>query len=225
MTDTDERRLHWRRVIFEHDTRAGRAFDVLLVVAIPLSVAVVMMDSLPTIGESARRVVQGVEWVLTALFTVEHAARLWCAPNPRVYARSFFGAVDLLSILPTWISLVFPAGRFLTLIRVLRVLRIFRILKLTTYVSKARVLGRAVLASRIKTTVFLFSVVTAVVVVGSLMFLVEGPEHGFTSSPVAMYWAIVTLTTVGYGDLPPATAPAAEVPELSRQSGQSLESH
>jgi voltage-gated potassium channel len=222
MTDTDERRLHWRRVIFEHDTRAGRAFDVLLVVAIQLSVVVVMVDSLPTIGEPARRVLQGVEWVLTALFTVEYAARLWCAPNPRVYARSFFGAVDLLSILPTWISLVFPAGRFLTLIRVLR---IFRIPKLTTYVSAARVLGRTVPASRIKTTVFLFSVVTAAVVVGSLMFLVEGPEHGFTSSLVAMYWAIVTLTTVGLGDLPSATAPAAEVPELSRQSGQSLESY
>jgi voltage-gated potassium channel len=216
MTDTDERRLRWCRVIFKHDARAGRAFDVLLIIAIPLSVAVVMVDSLPTISEPARRVLQGLKWVLTALFIVEYAARLWCAPDPRVYARSFFGVVDLLSILPTWISLVFPAGRFLTLIRVLRVLRIFRILKLTTYVSEALVLGQAVLASRIKITVFLFSVVTAVVVVGSLMFLVEGPEHGVTSIPVAMYWAIVTLTTVGHGDLSSATAPAAEVPERSR---------
>jgi voltage-gated potassium channel len=206
MHATDERRLRWRRIIFEHDTSAGRAYDVALIIAILLSVTVVMVDSLPTISAAARRMLHVVEWVLTGLFTVEYAARLWCAPDARAYARSFFGVVDLLSILPTWISLVFPAGRFLTLIRVLRVLRIFRILKLTTYVREVGVLAQAVVASRFKITVFLFAVVTAVVVVGSLMFLIEGPEHGFTSIPLAMYGAIVTLTTVGYGDLAPATA-------------------
>jgi voltage-gated potassium channel len=206
VADTDRTpRERWRRIIFEHDTRTGRAFDVALIVAILGSVLVVVLDSLPSLPERTHRALWVLEWVFTGLFTVEYAARLWCAPDRKVYAKSFFGVVDLLATLPTWLSVFFPQGRFLALVRVLRVLRVFRILKLTTYVSEASVLVQALRASRHKIAVFVFTVLTTVAVVGSLMFLVEGPASGFTSIPAAMYWAIVTMTTVGYGDIAPET--------------------
>lgn len=199
------RRQYWRRVIFDHDTKAGNAFDVALIVAILGSVAVVMLDSLSSLSPGVHRVLMVFEWIFTILFTVEYAARLWCAADRWRYARSFYGIVDVMATLPTYISLIFPDGRFLALVRILRVMRVFRILKLTTYVSEATVLGKALSASRHKITVFLFTVITAVTVIGSLMYLIEGPENGFTSIPTAMYWAIVSLTTVGYGDIVPHT--------------------
>ena len=199
------RRESWRRIIFEHDTPAGRAFDVVLIVAIVASVAVVTIDSLPNLSQRVRLVLRVLEWVFTLAFTAEYAARIWTAPDARKYARSFFGIVDMLATLPTYLSIVFPAGRFLALVRILRVLRVFRILKLTTYVREATVLGAALRASRQKIIVFLFTVLVAVVVVGSLMVLIEGKEAGFTSLPASMYWAIDTLTTVSYGDISPLT--------------------
>lgn len=192
--------------MFDHDTPAGRAYDVVLILAILASVAVVSIESLPSLSDQVRLVFRALEWAFTVLFTVDYVLRLWTSPEPRRYALSFYGIVDLLATLPSYLSIIFPAGRFLALVRILRVLRIFRILKLTTYVREASVLAAAMRASRHKITVFLFTVLVAVVVVGSLMFLIEGEAAGFTSIPASMYWAIVTLTTVGYGDIAPATS-------------------
>jgi voltage-gated potassium channel len=204
-----EGRAQWRarsyEIIFGHETRAGKAFDVVLIVAILMSVAVVMLDSVASIAAPYHSVFIWAEWIFTILFTVEYSLRLASALRPGGYALSFFGIVDLLAILPSYLSLLLPGGQYFVVIRILRVLRVFRVLKLAQYVGEARILGMALRAARYKITVFLITVVTCVVVVGSLMFLIEGPEHGFTSIPQGVYWAIVTLTTVGYGDIAPAT--------------------
>ncbi len=194
-----------RRIIFEHDTRAGKIFDVVLIVAILLSVLVVMLDSVPRLRARHGALLGAAEWAFTILFSVEYGLRLWSAQNPRRYALSFFGAIDLLSVLPTYLSIAFPSGRFIAVVRILRVLRVFRVLKLAHYVREAAVLSSALRASRYKITVFIFSVLNIVVVTGSLMYLVEGADAGFTSMPRGIYWAIVTITTVGYGDIAPQT--------------------
>jgi len=193
------------QVIFETESVGGRAFDVALILAIVASVTVVMLDSMAPFRAQHGTPLRVLEWVFTALFTVEYVLRMWCVTSPRAYALSFFGVIDLFAVVPTYLSLVLPGGQALAVIRVLRVIRVFRVLKLAQYVGEASVLARALRAARYKISVFLVAVVTIVIVVGALMYVIEGAEAGFTSIPTGVYWAVVTLTTVGYGDIAPLT--------------------
>ena len=196
-------RLH--EIVFEADTPEGRAFDVTLIAVIALSVVTVMLDSVRPFSARHGDALRVTEWILTGIFSVEYVLRLMAVRRPLRYATSFFGIVDLLALLPSYVSLFLPAGRYLLVIRVLRLLRIFRVLKLGNFLTEGAVLGGALRASRHKIAVFLATVLTLVVLIGTLMYVIEGEENGFTSIPVSMYWAIVTLTTVGYGDIAPQT--------------------
>jgi voltage-gated potassium channel len=197
------RRLH--EVIFQSDTRAGRLFDLLLIWLIVLSVVAVLLDSVPSLRSRYGPVLLAAEWAFTGLFTVEYALRLYSVRRPLRYAVSFYGVIDLLAILPTYLSLLVPGAQSLLVVRVLRVLRVFRILKLTEYLRESRILSDALYASRRKIGVFLLAVLALIVIIGSLMYLIEGEENGFTDIPTSIYWAVVTLTTVGYGDISPKT--------------------
>ena len=192
-------------VIFQSRTPLGRLFDVGLILAIVASVAAVMLESVASVGARYRALLAGLEWGFTILFTVEYLVRLWCVRSARRYATSFYGIVDLLAVLPTYLALFVTGSGYLLVIRILRILRLFRVLKLARYVSEADTLIEAMGQSWRKIFVFLYVVVTVVVLFGSLMFLIEGPEHGFTSIPRGVYWGIVTLTTVGFGDIVPHT--------------------
>jgi len=203
--DASPARRRTYEVVFGHESPSGRFFDVVLIGVILLSVGAVLVESIPRYRTDWGLELRLLEWFFTGVFTIEYAVRLWCVGKPGRYARSFFGLVDLAAILPSYLSLLLPGGQVLAVVRILRVLRVFRILKLAHYVGEATLLGKALRASRYKITVFLFTVVTVVVVMGSIMYLIEGPEHGFTSIPVGMYWAVVTLTTVGFGDITPQT--------------------
>jgi voltage-gated potassium channel len=195
----------WHEVIFGHHTAAGRLFDVVLLTLILLSVLSVLLESVRSIRESYGAYLNIAEWVFTSLFTIEYVARLISAKNAKRYAISSFGIVDLLAIAPVYLSLLFAIEHSFTVVRSLRLLRVFRILKLTEYIGEANALGVALKASLRKITVFLFAVFAIVIIVGAVMYQIEGEANGFTSIPTAMYWAIVTVTTVGYGDISPKT--------------------
>lgn len=192
-------------IIFEADTRAGKLFDEVLIAAILLSLVVVVLDSVESIASKHSDLLTALEWGFTLLFTAEYLARLWCAPKPLAYARSFYGVVDVLAILPTYLAFFFPGLHALIDVRVLRLIRVFRVFKLTHYLAEFSHLGGALRASMRKILVFLTVVLMVVLVMGTLMYVVEGPANGYTSIPVAVYWAITTVTTVGFGDITPKT--------------------
>lgn len=198
-----KRKLH--EIIFEAETPAGKLFDVLLIASILLSVIVILLDSVQSIRRIHGQLLNWCEWTFTVLFSIEYILRLFSVGRPFRYATSFFGIIDLLAVLPTYVSMFITGSHYFLVIRVLRILRIFRVFKLVQYVKEASRLMQALRASRRKITVFLFTVLLLVVVFGSLMYVIEGEENGFTSIPKSIYWAIVTLTTVGYGDISPNT--------------------
>jgi voltage-gated potassium channel len=199
------RRARLHKVVFASATKAGRLFDLTIIWLILLSVATVILESVPRIRAQYGDLLYALEWGFTVLFTIEYVLRLLSVRRPLRYATSFFGFVDLLAIIPTYLSIFVPGSQYLLIIRILRLLRVFRLLKLSEYVAEADTLRRALHASRRKISVFLSVVVLLIVVIGALMYVIEGEAHGFTSIPVSIYWAVVTLTTVGYGDLSPRT--------------------
>jgi len=194
------------KIIFEADTRGGKFFDLTLLIVILISVALVMLESVPSIRENNQDVLKISEWVITLIFSIEYLLRIRIVRRPWRYIFSFYGIVDFLSVIPTYLSIFIIGSQSLIVIRILRLLRIFRILKLTRYTHAGRTLARAMWASREKISVFIFFVIILVVVIGTVMYLIEGEANGFTSIPRSIYWAVVTLTTVGYGDISPATA-------------------
>lgn len=219
----------WRQklheIIFEADTRTGKAFDIALLVAIILSIIVVMLDSVVSIHAKHSDTLLVIEWVFTALFTVEYVLRLVCTLRPRKYALSFFGVVDLLALLPTYLELLLPGvGPHAMAIRTLRLVRVFRVLKLARMLREAESLKRSIFAARSKIAVFLTVVLCMVVIMGAAMHLVEGrhPDSGFTSIPQGVYWAIVTMTTVGFGDVTPVTTPGKVLASIMIIIGYSL---
>lgn len=205
-------RLH--EIIFESDTAAGKAFDIALLWAIVLSVIVVLLESVPVLRLRYGEALRAAEWIFTGLFTLEYVLRLIAVREPLRYARSFFGVVDLMAIVPTYVSILVPGAHSLLVVRVLRLLRVFRVLKLGGFLGQAELLMSALRASRQKITVFLGAVLTIVVITGAIMYLIEGEANGFDSIPRGMYWAIVTLTTVGFGDITPKTVPGQFVASI-----------
>ena len=194
-------------IIFEANTPSGKAFDVALFGTIGVSVTAIMLESVPSIAANhgASQWFKAIELITTLLFTVEYVLRLWCSPKPGPYARSFYGVIDLVSTLPFYLAALFPATGTFAVIRALRLLRIFRVLKLSRFLVEGNLLWQSLLRSSRKIGVFLFTVVLLCVIMGTIMYTVEGPENGFSSIPLSIYWAIVTLTTVGYGDIAPGT--------------------
>lgn len=222
----EKTRAQWRnylyRVIFETDSRAGKLFDVVLMVFILLSVLTVVVESVRSVRLQFGATLSAIEWAFTIIFTLEYGLRIASARRPLRYIFSFFGAVDLLAILPSYLSLIYSGSHYFLSIRSLRLLRVFRVFKLSQYLSEANVLSAALLASRRKIVVFLFTVLMFALIVGSLMYVVEGEENGFTDIPTSIYWAIVTLTTVGYGDVSPHTPTGKALASLVMVMGYAI---
>lgn len=209
-------------IIFGTHTRAGRWFDIGLIITIVSSLVVLVLESVPTIKGEWRSLLRVMEYIFTAMFTIEYIARLYCSPRPFAYARSFFGIIDLMAILPTYLSFFFPPASYMSVIRTLRILRIFRVLKLVRFLQDSNILLRSLYQSRRKVFIFFSTVSVLVVIFGSLIYIIEGPDNGFTSIPQSIYWAIVTITTVGYGDLVPHTVLGKAVAAITMLLGYSI---
>ncbi|GEM77260.1 ion transporter [Vibrio sagamiensis] len=209
-------------IIFGTHTRAGRIFDIGLIIAIFASLVVLTLESLPSIMADWSTQLRYTEYTFTALFTIEYFLRLYCSPKPKAYATSFYGVVDLLAILPTYIALFFPGASFMGVVRLLRVMRIFRILKLVRYLQDSNILLRSLLMARRKILIFFSTVGILVTILGAIIFVIEGPHNGFTSIPKSIYWAIVTITTVGYGDMVPQTDLGKAIASLTMLLGYSI---
>lgn len=209
MSNTTQHK-NWRQklheIIYEADTRAGRLFDIILLFLIIACIILVMLESVKSIDAKYHNVIDLAEWIVTILFTIEYFARIIAVKKPLKYITSFYGIIDLLSTIPKYLSLIFVGTHALLALRALRLLRIFRILKLSSFLGASDNFVRALKASRVKITVFLFAVIILSIILGTIMYLVEGEENGFTNIPKSVYWCIVTLTTVGYGDIAPQTA-------------------
>ncbi|MFZ3421942.1 ion transporter [Vibrio harveyi] len=213
---------HLYVIIFGTHTRAGRAFDIALIIAIITSLVVLILESLPSVITEWSRELRYIEYTFTALFTIEYLLRLYCSPKPKSYATSFYGVVDLLAILPTYLAIFFPGASFMGVVRLLRVMRIFRILKLVRYLQDSNILLRSLLMARRKILIFFSTVGILVTIFGALIFVIEGPHNGFTSIPKSIYWAIVTITTVGYGDMVPQTHLGKAIASLTMLLGYSI---
>lgn len=213
---------HLYVVIFGTHTPAGRAFDIALIVAILVSLVVFTLESIPSIGSTWTKPLRYAEYAFTAIFTIEYLLRLYCSPKPKSYATSFYGVIDLLAILPTYIAFFFPSVAFMGVVRLLRVMRIFRVLKLVRYLQDSNILLRSLLMAKRKIFIFFNTVAILVTILGSLIYVIEGPANGFTSIPQSIYWAIVTITTVGYGDLIPQTALGKAVASVTMLLGYSI---
>lgn len=224
MTNTRKKPIkhHLYTIIFGTHTKGGRRFDITLIILILLSQAILILDSISSVRLQYGEILWKLEYLFTALFTLEYILRLYCSPKASSYAKSFYGIVDLLAILPTYLALFFPSASYIAIIRLLRVMRIFRILKLVRYLQDSNILLRSLLMAKRKILIFFSTVAILVSVFGSLMFVIEGPENGFTSIPQSIYWAIVTITTVGYGDLVPHTALGKAVASLTMLLGYSI---
>ncbi|MEJ2596204.1 MAG: ion transporter [bacterium] len=218
----DKLRKELHEIIFEADTRAGATFDYMLFGAIILSVIIVMLDSVASLHEKYLQFFYVTEWILTILFTIEYILRIFTTTKPARYIFSFYGIIDFLAIIPTYLSIFLVGSHYLIVIRILRLLRIFRVLKLVRYVGAAETLSIAIGNSRGKIIVFIEVVLVLVIVIGSLMYLIEGPENGFTSIPKSIYWAIVTITTVGYGDIAPNTVVGQVLASLLMITGYAI---
>jgi voltage-gated potassium channel len=209
-------------IIFGTDSRAGKTFDVILLWMIIVSVSVVVMESVSTLQEAHKQFFISTEWFFTIIFTLEYLLRIYSSPRPWKYMTSFFGIVDLLAILPTYMGLIFDYTTFLLTIRALRLLRMFRVFKLGRYLKEATILVRALQQSFRKIIIFFGAVLTLVLILGSMLYLIEGEENGFTSIPQSIYWAIVTITTVGYGDISPATVLGKILASVAMLTGYSI---